>query len=174
MFPKKKFVMDIDLPKHVLTKEMFNKGEIFILSPWIKIHDIKIDLFINSRSMMEMNYESIFKYFKIIHKNVSKNGYFLCINRYYKDLVGYPIEFHRYPFKNNWKTLISKQSWMQPHIHFLFVKKVIKKNSNILSTLDVIKKNYIKIVKTDIFIFRRLMPINFYRNYKLVKNFLFK
>ena len=87
---------------------------------------IKLDLFINSRSMMEMNYRTITGYFKLIESKISKNGFFLCINRYYKDLVGYPIEFHRYPFNDNWKTIISKPSWMQPHIHFLLIRKFLK------------------------------------------------
>ena len=38
-----------------LTKKVFDMGDIFVTSPWIEISNIKIDLFINSRSMMEMN-----------------------------------------------------------------------------------------------------------------------
>tara|TARA_X000000950_G_scaffold278491_1_gene369516 strand:+ start:11108 stop:12145 length:1038 start_codon:yes stop_codon:yes gene_type:complete len=174
VFPHKKIVMDVDLPEKKLNKNIFNQGEIFILSPWIKIKNIKIDLFINSRSMMEMNHESIINYFKLIHEKISKNGYFLCINRYYKDLVGYPVELHRYPFDNKWKILISKKSWMQEHIHFLLLKKVSKNKSNINLALSAIKNNYIKIVKKDNFFLRRWLPISFYRNYKLAKYFIFK
>tara|TARA_X000000950_G_C13910848_1_gene658934 strand:- start:315 stop:1349 length:1035 start_codon:yes stop_codon:yes gene_type:complete len=173
IYPTKKIVMDKDLPKKLLTKKIFQEGDIFIISPWIKIDKIKIDLFINSRSMMEMNYESIFSYFKLIEKKVSIRGYFLCINRYYKDLVGYPIEFHRYPYSDMWKTIISKKSWQQPHIHFLLTKKVNKKHSNIKQTLNDIKEKYKQLVKSDNFIIRRVLPIGLYRSYKLIKNNFF-
>ncbi len=173
LFPSKKIFMDIDIPNKKLTKEIFNKGDIFIISPWINIANIKIDLFINSRSMMEMNKEAILNYFKLIHSKISKNGLFLCINRYYKDLVGYPIEFHKYPFENSWKTIVSKNSWMQPHIHFLLVKNVEQKFSNIKKTLDEIKIEYIKQVKSDSFIVRRNLPVDLYRAYKIFKNYIF-
>ena len=172
-FPKKKIFLDIDLKNNFLSEENFSKGEIFIISPWIKLDKkIKVDLFINSRSMMEMNYDSINEYFDLINNHSFINSYFLCINRYYKDLVGYPIEFHRYPFTNNWKTIISKSSWEQSHIHFLLVKKVSEKNSDIFKTLEQIKTKYKKIVKNDNFFFRRILPIDIYRFYKLLKNFL--
>ena len=169
LFPKKKILMDIDMPKQKLTKEIFKKGDLFIISPWIEIDNIKLDFFINSRSMMEMNYESIKNYFNLIESRISKKGFFLCINRYYKDLVGYPIEFHRYPFKNNWKTIISKKSWMQHHIHFLLTKKTNEKKSDILETLKCIKLTYLKVVKFDKFFLRRWLPVDLYRYYKLLK-----
>ncbi len=173
LYPKKKIIMDIDIPNGKLTKEIFKKGDLFIITPWIKINNIKLDLFINSRSMMEMNYESILSYFKLIDSKISKNGFFLCINRYYKDLVGYPIEFHKYPFKDNWKTIISEMSWMQPHLHFLLIKKVNKKKSDINETLKSIKSNYLKVVQKDQFFLRRWLPIDLYRFYKLIKHFIF-
>ena len=67
-----------------------------------------------------MNKESINYYFKYIQKSLVKNGYFLCINRYYKDTVGYPIELHNYPFDKNWSVIISEASWFQDHVHFFF------------------------------------------------------
>ena len=173
IFPGKKIFMDVDMHNKKLTKKVFDMGDIFVISPWIEISNIKIDLFINSRSMMEMNKKSISNYFNLINNKISKNGFFLCINRYYKDLVGYPIEFHRYPFKDNWKKIISKKSWMQPHIHFLLVKNVEQKFSNIKKTLDEIKTEYIKQVKSDSFIVRRILPVDLYRAYKIVKNYVF-
>lgn len=173
-FPQKKIIMDIDLDSKILTSASLKKGDIFIISPWIKLKDIEIDFYINSRSMMEMNLQSINKYFTFIHSNIKKNGYFLCINRYYKDLVGYPIEFHRYPFKDTWKKIISNSSWKQPHTHFLLVKKVTENKSDIKLTLLNIKKKYLEIVKKDKFFFRRWLPVDIYRFYKIVKNFIFK
>ena len=173
-FPKKRIIIDSDLDNNILSRASLKKGDIFIISPWIKLKNFKIDFFINSRSMMEMNLQSIKQYFEFIHSKVKKNGYFLCINRYYKDLVGYPIEFHRYPFKDMWKKIISNSSWKQPHTHFLLVKKVSKNKSDIRSTLLDIKKIYLKVVKKDSFFFRRWLPIDIYRYYKIVKNFIFK
>ena len=170
-YPNKNIILDSDLPERKLTKEILKRGDIFIISPWILIDQFKIDLFINSRSMMEMNKESINNYFRLIEKKISSNGYFLCINRYYKDLVGYPIEFHRYPYSNVWRTIVSKKSWKQSHIHFLLTQKVNQKNSNIQKSLKEIKQTYIQLVKTDKFIIRRLLPINIYRTYKIIKNF---
>ena len=43
--------------------------------------------------MMEMTYKSIKEYFKLINNNIASNGYFLCVNRYYKDLVGQVVAF---------------------------------------------------------------------------------
>lgn len=171
-FPKKKIIMDIDLPKKKLTKEILIRGDIFIISPWVNIGEIKIDFFINSRSMMEMNYSSINGYFNLIQNKITNNGYFLCINRYYKDLVGYPVEFHKYPYRNNWKIIISKSSWMQKHIHFLLVKKVSPQLSDIKAELQKIKKNYLRIVKQDKFFWRRWLPVSIYRNYKIIKNLI--
>ena len=62
---------------------------------------------------------------------------------------------------------------MQPHIHFLLVKNVEQKFSNIKKTLDEIKTEYIKQVKSDSFIVRRILPVDLYRAYKIVKNFVF-
>ena len=173
LFPRKKIFMDIDMPNKKLTKKMLKHGDIFVITPWIDIKNIKIDLFINSRSMMEMNTRSILNYFNLIHTKIKKFGYFLCINRYYKDLVGYPIEFHRYPFNDNWKTIISKSSWIQPHIHFLLVQNVNYKISDIKKTLVEIKKEYLRQVKFDGSFIRRILPVELYRFYKIFKNFIF-
>ena len=56
----------IGQPSKPTAGEIFKKGVLFIVSPWVEIDNIKLDLFINSRSMMEMNYESIKNYFNLI------------------------------------------------------------------------------------------------------------
>ncbi len=170
IYPKKKIVMDIDLKNKKLNSHDLKKGDIFIISPWIKYDKISTDLFINSRSMMEMNKVSINKYFNLIQKNISKKGYFLCINRYYKDLVGYPVEFHLYPFDNYWNVVVSKSSWMQPFIHLLLVKRSIKKSEEIKIALKNVKKKYIQLLKTEKIFIRKYLPIWIYRYYKFFKN----
>ena len=107
-------------------------------------------------------------------RKISKNGFFYCVNRYYKDLVGYPVELHRYPFGENWNPLISKQSKLQENTHILLLKKSIKINKKFKSELKKIKKKYIQLKKKDKYLIRRLLPIQIYRIYKLIKFFLIK
>jgi putative sugar O-methyltransferase len=171
-FPKEKIIQDIDLKDNKITAEDLKKGNIFIISPWIKIHNIKPNLFINTRSMMEMNSKSIKEYFKLINNNISRNGYFLCINRYYKDLVGYPIELHLYPFGLSWNIIISKVCWKQSHIHFLLLKKSSTINLKFKNELKKIKIKYIQLLSKDSFFLRRHLPIIIYRYYKIIKHYI--
>ena len=45
---------------------------------------------------------------------------------------------NNYPYDNFWKVLISKTSWMQNHIHFLFTKRTKNSSEEIFREL---KKN---------------------------------
>ena len=155
-------------------KKNILENDIIIICPWDKLPNLKVDLFINSRSMMEMNKESINYYFKYIQKSLVKNGYFLCINRYYKDTVGYPIELHNYPFDKNWSVIISEASWFQDHVHFFFLKRVGENSGNIFEELKKIKHISNIKVKQDPRLIRRIMPSNIYRIYKKIKFFFFK
>ena len=56
--------------------------------------------------MMEMDYQTIQKYFDLI-LTISHNGYFLNINRYYKDTT-VPYRINRYPYDKKWKMAFSK------------------------------------------------------------------
>ena len=84
-------------------KKDLKKYDIFIMSPKDSFPFKKIDLFINTRSMMEMDYQVINKYFDLIQSKITEKGYFLNINRYYKDTTGYPVEYHKYPYDKNGK-----------------------------------------------------------------------
>lgn len=172
LFPQKKIIMDIDLKKNYLDLKTIKNADIFIISPWIKINKKKFNLFINTRSMMEMNSSTLKTYFKFIQSRISENGFFFCLNRYYKDLVGYPVEFHKYPFDNNWKVLISKQFHLQKNTHFLLVKRSRLPLMDIEVTKKKIYIEYKKCLKTDQFFFRRVLPPSIYRTYKRVKFFL--
>ena len=66
-----------------MSSKLFSEYDIFILPPNIKIEkDVIIDLFINIRSMMEMDFEVVKGYFNLIHNHVATDGYFCNINRY--------------------------------------------------------------------------------------------
>jgi putative sugar O-methyltransferase len=168
-FPKKKFFVSQDIKNNDLTKKNIIDNDIIILCPWDKLPKIKINLFINARSMMEMKHEIIKSYFKLIQNLIVKNGFFLCVNRYYKDTVGYPVELNNYPYDQYWKVLISKRSWMQDTIHFLLTKRTNKKNKEIRIELNKIKKISEKVRLSDKFFFRRVLPNFIYKLYKKIK-----
>ena len=172
IFPNKNFFLSIDANNDEVKKQDILDNDIIILNPWDKISNINFDLFINSRSMMEMNKETISYYFKFIQKNIKQNSFFLCINRYYKDTVGYPVEFHKYPFDENWNIVISETSWNQKHIHFLFLKRTDQNQGNIKDEIEKIKKISKQKIKDDPRLVRKIINNNLYKIYKKIK-FLF-
>ena len=91
LFPDKKFYLFNDYKKdnYYLSKIDFEKNDIIILPPNCNIDKkIKIDFFINARSMMEMNIDVIKSYFNFIHEYLIEGGYFLNVNRYEKNQLG--------------------------------------------------------------------------------------
>jgi putative sugar O-methyltransferase len=141
-FPKKKFYLFDDYKKSkFLSKLDFETNDIIILPPNCNIDKkIKIDFFINTRSMMEMNYEIIESYFNFIQDYLNDDGYFLNINRYEKTSVGYPVRISEYPYDDYWKVIISEPSFNQNWVHFLLTQRSFKKNEiNITEELNNIK-----------------------------------
>ena len=172
--PKKKILFSYQLSKESLSKKKLMQYDIFLLYPWDSLPKVKIDLFINTRSMMEMNIETIKKYFQIIQENINKKGYFLNINRYYKDTVGYPIELHNYPYDDKWKVILSKTSWQKNHIHFLLTQRTEKKTKKLSKELNRIKNISYSLIKKDPRLIRRLLPNFIYKNYKLLKHSFYR
>ena len=123
--------------------ESINNYDIFILPPWAKYDNgLKVDLFINTRSMMEMNVDVIKMYFDFIHKYISNDGFFLDNNRYikYSKGDGYPIRFCDYPYDKNWDVIKSKKAYKQNHMHFLITQRKFEDFScNIRDEIDNIK-----------------------------------
>ena len=122
---------------------------------------------------MEMTNEVIKNYFNLVQKKISNNGFFLCVNRYYKDTVGYPIEMHNYPYDKYWKILISKSSWKQNHIHFLLSQRTYFPKKDINKELKIIKKLSNNIRLKDSLLIRRITPRLIYKLYKKIKYSLF-
>ena len=161
-FPEKKFYIYEDyLENNELKEEDINNYDIFILPPWVKIsNNVKIDLFINTRSMMEMENKTINKYFDIIHSHIVENGFFLNINRYEKETVGEKVRIANYPYDENWEVVLSKKSFQQNHVHFLITQRKFSnlKNSIIdeLARINKLGKPYYiqnnKFLATKIFI----------------------
>ncbi len=144
----KKIFHFCDLNKDILSSEDINDFDIIIVPPQVRFHkNLKIDLFINSRSMMEMTKSIINQYFELIHNNINEAGYFLNINRYIKTTVGEKIMISRYPYDDNWEVKISEKAFLQDHIHFLLTQRNFSDKSNIsieLSNLEVEAKKYIE------------------------------
>lgn len=142
LFPQKKFYLFDDYKKNeFLSKLDFDRNDIIILPPNCNIDKkIKVDFFINTRSMMEMNFDVIKSYFDFIHQYLIDGGYFLNINRYEKASVGYPIRISEYPYDINWKVIISEPSFNQNWIHFLLTQRSFKKDEiNIFEELNNIR-----------------------------------
>ena len=174
--PKKIYTYDDYLKEKdgFVSSDNIDNFDIFILPPWAKFNDeLKIDLFINTRSMMEIEFAVIKKYFNIIHKSISDDGFFLNINRYTKDTVGYPINFSDYPYDNNWEVTLSKKSFKQPHIHFLLTQRKFSNfKNNIKDEIKKIKIESKKYQETSIAYKRRslkdFMVYNFWKIFKIL------
>ncbi len=123
-FPDLKFLLCDDIEAKSISKEDTRGYDFIIIPPWYEIgEDVKIDLFINTRSMMEMNLKVIKKYFDLIQTHTVVAGFFFNINRYYKGSVGYPIELSKYPYDEKWQVISSQLSWKQNHIHQLITQR---------------------------------------------------
>ena len=120
-FPNKKFLL---YDEYINNKEnRIEDYDFVILPPWLLNKKIKSDFCINIRSMMEMNTDSINKYFKYIQENLSEDGYFLNVNRYFTDGNKYNFYFYNFPYDKNWLIIKNKTTWLQKNIHFLLTRK---------------------------------------------------
>ena len=143
LYPEKNFFLFSDYKKNkFLSKLDFDSHDIIILPPNCNIDKkIKIDLFVNTRSMMEMNYEVINSYFNFIQEHLIDKGYFLNINRYEKISVGHPIRMCEFPYDKNWNVVVSEPSFNQNWIHFLLTQRTFQEDKkNIDNELLKIKK----------------------------------
>lgn len=100
--------------------------DFIILPPWaigiLERHSV--DLFINTRSMMEMKMPTIESYFYVINSSLKQDSIFYCVNRYIKTTVGCPVRLSEYPFDEYWNILFPKPFWRNPHIHELVLSRV--------------------------------------------------
>ena len=124
-FPEKRFFLHDDYKKHgVITRQLLADYDVFILPPNCRFsEDVKVDLFINTRSMMEMNMSVISSYFSLIQNHCREGGHFLNVNRYEKRIGGKAIRIAEYPYDKSWDVALSEPSINQPHIHMLLTKR---------------------------------------------------
>ena len=177
LFPKKNFYLFDDYIKNkFLSKFDFDNNDFIILPPNCNIeNNIQIDFFINTRSMMEMNFSVIKSYFDLIQKHSVDGSYFLNINRYEKNTVGYPIRIAEYPYDDCWNVLISEPSFNQKKIHFLLTQRTFEnEKKNILQELNYIKKIGKKFYKSEKILNKILKYFFGVKFLKFTSNFLKK
>ena len=150
-FPEKKIIFK-DEEKVNLSNDDILNSDIIILPPWSKLNSKSINLFINARSMMEMNLKTINHYFQMIN-DVDEGTYFYNVNRYFKDTSGDEIKLYQYPYTQNWKVLKSEKAFDQPHIHKLLTQKTLI-NSDIFLELNKIQKLSTKFIKSTPLIYK--------------------
>ena len=169
---KRFFLIDDYLKEGSLNSKVLKEYDIFILPANIKISkDIIIDLFINIRSMMEMDFEVVKEYFNLIHNHIADDGYFCNINRYisnrhlfnnkemFKDKRLNASDIAKYPYDENWKVVLSETSYRHLHVHTL----VAKREKDSLETN--IKEELKKIDKIS----KKFVEGSFYRRLTLIK-----
>jgi hypothetical protein len=127
-----------------LSEKIFNTYDIMIIPPWCRLDKkIKFDLVINTRSMMEMNNQTIKNYFSIIQRHIKIKGIFLNINRYLKRTKNNKTKISNFPYDENWEVIKSEKSWMQDWVHMLITRRNTKKN-NIKKELNILKLYSVK------------------------------
>ncbi len=133
------FLLYSQTNKKFIDDKAIENFDVIIIPPWVKLKNTKVDLFINIRSMMEMNYNTIKNYFHLIHKNISTNGFFVNFNRYQKNTTGESIEFHKYPYDSYWQIISSEPSQSQKIVHQLITKRTKKIELSLSNELKRIK-----------------------------------
>ena len=118
----------------------------FLILPTWTIGDLfkeqEVDVFINIRSMMEMNATTLKFYFNIIHTALKEHGIFVCFNRYVKQVGQFSNRFDNYPFDKNWKIISSDKSIFQTHMHHLIAQRYYATENQ--SFIENLKSSLIK------------------------------
>ena len=145
--------------KNVTSLDTLNIKEIdllkydYIILPGYLIKQLAsntVDVFVNTRSFMEMNIETVNFYFSQIHRTINKTGLFYCVNRYKKKTSGDTIKFKNFPLDENWIFEISRKSFSQPLIHEALLRRVSYKNYKL-------KKELMRLKPYDIEFFKNLI-----------------
>jgi putative sugar O-methyltransferase len=104
-----------------VSSEIMAKYDFCILPGWAldEMDHQFMDIYINTRSMMEMNSETIKGYFQTIQRTLRRGGFFYNANRYRKTTVGEEILIKSYPYDKRWVFLASSPLYIQPHVHEL-------------------------------------------------------
>lgn len=158
-FPEKKILNLSNNNINLLTDQEIKSYDIIIFPINTNISNLKIDLFINVSSFMEMKKKSIKEYYKLIAKNSKLGTYFYNRNRSVHISKQGVNLFHEYPYQYFWKVLdyVDKDP-LNIKMVSLLVQKVRKEHSSIQKVLKKIlinaNKNFgnITILKIKVFV----------------------
>lgn len=150
-FIDKKILIYSDIKNNCIDDKDLYQNDIIIITPNVKIKNIEFDLFINTRSMMEMKSSTIKKYFELIQNQLSENGYFYNVNRYIKFRAGEAIFLKDYPYDDKWKVINSSKSFNQEWIHQLITQRQQNSSNLIKIELKKIMKETKKYLQPDEF-----------------------
>ena len=167
-FPESYFLLN---NPSVLNTKDFEKIDFIIINPNIELRNLNVDLFINARSMQEMNSKNINNYFNFIQANIVEYGYLLNINAYTKSTVGENINIADYNYDKYWSVIISEPTYFQDHIHLLLTQRNFK-NFNIFIELQKIKELENKLIDKYPFILLRRAKHLKYSKLKLLNEYL--
>jgi len=168
-FPEAKILTYKDINDYTISKQEIKEYDFIVIPPWVKFSDdLEIDLFINTRSFMEMNYEIVEGYFNLIQKHIKVGGYFFNINKYYKNTVGHAVELDNYPYDNKWEVILSRPSWKQEiKIHQLITQRLSHDDDKLnleLKNIKSLKEKYLQ----------KRKAIYFFEKFSLITNLLQK
>jgi len=122
LFPEKRLYLYSDYLEDgkLVGQSILEENDILVLPPWVSFSaDLKVGIFVNTRSMMELEDQQVAAYFELIHEHLAVDGYFLNVNRYQK-----VSRLSKYPYDSSWKVIYSQPSFTQPLIRFLLTKRV--------------------------------------------------
>jgi len=104
----------------------------FAVLPWWAgkdLGDAAVDLFINTRSFMEMRSLVVAEYFRLIQRTLKVGGFFYNVNRYAKDTSGELFTMKACGYDEQWAFLISQPLWnplciRKPPAHELLARRL--------------------------------------------------
>ncbi len=139
-----------DIESLYIVKEDLRGFDYIILPGYLieKLDQDLIDIFINTRSFMEMNLDTVNFYFKHIHRAIKHDGLFYCVNRYQKKTSGDLVKFKSLPFDKKWKFKISRKSFCQPLIHEALLRRVASENALLKKELSRLRPYDIEFFQT--------------------------
>ena len=168
--PKKKFLFYCDIKNKNLSLKDIKNFDVIVLPPWVNLKDIKVDIFLNIRSFMEMDKSVIKKYFKLIHKTININGIFININRYEKRTVGYPVRIAEHPYDNKWKVIKSEPTWNSSHSHTLITERKVKKSDIQLKLKKIKRLTVLENFKINKHLLKNIVPSSIFLFLQRIKH----
>ena len=142
-FPGSKFFLFSDYINNgsIVTAKSIIESDFIVLPPGCNLEpEVTCSMFINTRSMMEMEPQIIKSYFDLIHDRLMPGGLFLNTNRYCKNKTGHVVRIADYPYDAKWAICRSEHAYKQPHIHSILTKRLVDDHDDIREELERIAK----------------------------------